>query len=321
MPEVRIPALAKINLRLEILGKRADGFHEVRTVLQTISLQDELRLKSTRKSGITLQIRGNQTLSSEPVEKNLVYRAVVALRQELLRHEFKFEDGVAIELRKTIPAGRGLGGGSSDAAAAIIGYLRLVKKQLPRERLFELAGTLGADVPFFLEGGRALGIGKGDEIYPLPDIPKRHLLVVSPKTVQVPTSDAYRWLKSPPLGQAPQTGGTRLTKLALNPKLYRFCALSWSLQGSPLLNDFEDAVFQQHSRLAEIKRDLLQHGATEALLAGSGSAVIAVFPNPAKARRAAVGFPLDQTFVCETVSRDWYRRLMQSRTVLCAPRD
>ena len=321
MPEVRIPALAKINLRLEILGKRADGFHEVRTVLQTISLQDELRLKSTRKPGITLQIRGNQALSSEPVEKNLVYRAVVALRQELLRHEFKFEDGVAIELRKTIPAGRGLGGGSSDAAAAIIGYLRLVKKQLPRERLFELAGTLGADVPFFLEGGRALGIGKGDEIYPLPDIPKRHLLVVSPKTVQVPTSDAYRWLESPPLGQAPQTGGTRLTKLAGNPKLYRFCALSWSLQGSPLLNDFEDAVFQQHSRLAEIKRDLLQHGATEALLAGSGSAVIAVFPNPAKARRAAVGFPLDQTFVCETVSRDSYRRLMQSRTVLCAPGD
>src|SRR6478672_275255 len=124
MPEVRIPALAKINLRLEILGKRADGFHEVRTVLQTISLQDELRLKSTRKPGITLHIRGNQALSSEPVEKNLVYRAVVALRQELLRHEFKFEDGVAIELRKTIPAGRGLGGGSSDAAAAIIGYLR-----------------------------------------------------------------------------------------------------------------------------------------------------------------------------------------------------
>jgi 4-diphosphocytidyl-2C-methyl-D-erythritol kinase len=112
-----------------------------------------------------------------------------------------------------------------------------------------------------------------------------------------------------------------LTKLAGNPKLYKFCALSWSLQGSPLLNDFEDAVFQQHPRLAEIKRDLLQHGATEALLAGSGSAVIAVFPNPAKARRAAVGFPLDQTFVCETVSRDSYRRLMQSRTVLCAPRD
>jgi 4-diphosphocytidyl-2-C-methyl-D-erythritol kinase len=316
MPEVRIPALAKINLRLEVLGKRADGFHEVRTVLQTISLPDELRLKSTRKPRITLQVRGNQSLSTEPIEKNLVYRAVAALR-----HEFNSKDGVAIELRKTIPAGRGLGGGSSDAAAALIGYLRLVKKQLPRERLFELAATLGADVPFFLEGGRALGIGRGDEIYPLPDIPKRYLLVVSPKAIHVPTPDAYRWLQAPQLNEVPQARGTQLTKPTGNPKLYRFCALSWSLQGSPLLNDFEDAVFQQHPRLAEIKRDLLQHGATEALLAGSGSAVIAVFPNPAKARRAAVGFPLDQTFVCETVSRDSYRRLMQSRTVLCAPRD
>jgi 4-diphosphocytidyl-2-C-methyl-D-erythritol kinase len=309
MSEVRIPALAKVNLRLEVLGKRADGFHELRTVFQTISLKDDLRLKFTRKPGIELQVRGNDSLSSEPIEKNLVYRAVDALRQE-----FRQRDGVGIELRKTIPAGRGLGGGSSDAAAAMIGYLRLAKKQLPRERLFELAATLGADVPFFLEGGRAFGIGKGHEIYPLPDLPRRHLLVVSPKSIHVPTPDAYRWL------DALRLNATELTNSDGNPKLYRFCALSWSLQGSPLLNDFEDAVFQQHPRLAEIKRDLLQNGATEALLAGSGSAVIGVFPSPAKARRAAVGFPLDQTFACETVSRDSYRRLIQSRTVLCAPR-
>jgi len=310
MSEVRIPALAKVNLRLEVLGKRPDGFHELRTIFQSISLRDELRLRSTRKSGIELRVRGNVSLSNEPVEGNLVYRAVDALRQELRQR-----DGIAIELCKAIPAGRGLGGGSSDAASALIGYLRLAKKQLPRERLFELAATLGADVPFFLEGGRALGIGKGDEIYPLPDIPKLHLLVVSPNAIHVPTPDAYRWLDAAKLNAA------QLTNSAGNPKLYRFCALSWSLQGSPLLNDFEDAVFQQHSRLAELKRDLLQNGATEALLAGSGSAVIGVFPSPAKARRAAVGFPLDQTFVCETVSRDSYRRLIQSRTVLGAPRD
>jgi len=310
MSEVRIPALAKVNLRLEVLGKRPDGFHELRTIFQSISLKDELRLRSTRKSGIELRVRGNASLSNEPVEKNLVYRAVDALRQE-----FRQRDGIAIELRKAIPAGRGLGGGSSDAASALIGYLRLAKKQLPRERLFELAATLGADVPFFLEGGRALGIGKGDEIYPLPDIRKLHLLVVSPSAIHVPTPDAYRWLDAPKLNTA------QLTNSEGNPKLHRFCALSWSLQGSPLLNDFEDAVFQQHPRLAELKRDLLQNGATEALLAGSGSAVIGVFPSPAKARRAAVGFPLDQTFVCETVSRDLYRRLIQSRTVLCAPRD
>src|SRR6266704_6862110 len=310
MSEVRIPALAKVNLRLEVLGKRPDGFHELRTIFQSISLKDELRLRSTRKSGIELRVRGNASLSNEPVEKNLAYRAVDALRQELNQR-----DGIAIELRKAIPAGRGLGGGSSDAASALIGYLRLAKKRLPRERLFELAAALGADVPFFLEGGRALGIGKGDEIYPLPDIPALALLVVSPESIHIPTPDAYRWLNSLPIN-APQ-----LTNSTGNPKLYRFCALAWSLQGRPLLNDFEEAVFPQHPRLAAIKRDLLQNGASEALLAGSGSAVIGVFPSPAKARRAVVGFPHDQTFVCETVSRDSYRRLMHSRTVLCAPRD
>ena len=295
MPEVRVPAFAKINSRLEILGKRPDGFHELRTIFQTISLKDELRLTPTRATGIALRVAGNDSLSSEPVEKNLVYRAVDALRQELT-----IRDGVAIELQKTIPAGRGLGGGSSDAAAALIGYLRLVKRQLPRERLFAIAAALGADVPFFLEGGRALGIGKGDEIYPLPDVPKRHLLVVSPQSIHVPTPDAYRWLNA-----------SQLTNSPANPKLYGFCALAWSLQGGPLLNDFEEVVFQQHPRLAKIKRDLLQNGASEALLAGSGSAVFGVFPSPAKARRAAVGFPLDQTFVCETISRDSYRRLIR----------
>jgi 4-diphosphocytidyl-2-C-methyl-D-erythritol kinase len=114
MSEVRIPAYAKINLRLDILGKRADGFHELRTIFHTISLRDELRLRASRKPGISLTIRGNESLSNEPSQKNLVYRAVDTLRREL-----KIRRGVEIELKKTIPTGRGLGGGSSDAAAVM----------------------------------------------------------------------------------------------------------------------------------------------------------------------------------------------------------
>jgi len=298
MREVRIPAFAKINLRLDILGKRADGFHELRTVFQSISLHDELRLKASQKPGIALTIQGSESLSQEPSRKNLVYRAV-----EALQHELKAPGGVEIELEKKIPAGRGLGGGSSDAAAALQGYLRLTKRKLPPSRLLEIAASLGADVPFFLLGGRALGVNKGDEIYPLADIPKQHLLVVSPKNIHVPTPDAYRWLKAKPL---------RLTKPAANPKLFEFCALCWSAQGSGLSNDFEQAVFRRHPRLDQIKRQLLQRGAAEASLAGSGSAVFGVFPSPALARRAAVGFPHDQTYVCETISRDRYARLMRS---------
>ena len=297
MREVRIPAFAKINLRLDILGKRSDGFHELRTVFQTISIHDELRLRPSRNSVISLTIDGNESLSSEPPQKNLVYRAV-----EVLRREFKIRSGVAIHLKKTIPAGRGLGGGSSDAAAALLGYLRLTGKKLAPARLMEIASSLGADVPFFLLGGRALGISKGDEIYPLEDISKLHLLVVSPRDIHVPTPDAYRWIKAKPLG---------LTNRAANPKLLEFCALSWSAQGGRLSNDFEGPVFRRHPRLDQIKRALLHRGASEASLAGSGSAVFGIFPSPALARRAAVGFPHDQTFVCETLSRARYARSMR----------
>jgi 4-diphosphocytidyl-2-C-methyl-D-erythritol kinase len=300
MREVRIPAFAKINLRLEILGKRPDGYHELRTIFQTISLHDELRLRGSRHPGIALTIQGDAALSRKPFRKNLVYRAVDALRGEL-----RVRSGVEVELRKTIPSGRGLGGGSSDAAAALIGYLRLTGRKVPPSRLMEIAASLGADVPFFLFGGRALGVGRGDEIYPLADIAKRPVLVVSPQEIHVPTPDAYGWLKAPPYP------GATLTKGAARPKLWKFCALCWSAQESGLSNDFERPVFRRHTRLDRIKRALLRGGATEASLAGSGSAVFGVFPSPAMARRAAVGFPNDQTFVCETVSRQRYGRMVR----------
>src|ERR1700687_684738 len=302
MREIRIPAYAKVNLRLDVLGKRADGYHELRTVFHTVSLHDSLRFRPRRAPGIALQILGNEQLSRENVEKNLVYRAVGTLRREL-----KIRPGVEILLQKRIPARRGLGGGSSDAAAALLGYLRFARKKIASTRLVEIAASLGADVPFFLLGGRALGLGKGDEIYPLPDIPKLTLLIVSPRDIHVPTADAYRWLHAPELAS--------LTKFAATHTLFEFCALCWSAQGEGLSNDFESAVFQRHPRLAQIRRAFLQGGASEALLAGSGSAVFGVFPSPAKARRAVVGFSHDQAFVCETISRSRYARLLKSAIV------
>jgi 4-diphosphocytidyl-2-C-methyl-D-erythritol kinase len=302
MREIRVPAFAKINLRLDILGKRADGYHELRTIFQTISLHDQLRFRASRSSAISLNILGNEALSREPAHKNLVYRAVHRLRREL-----KIRAGVEIDLHKSVPAGAGLGGGSSDAAAALLGYLRFTRKKLHQARLIEIASSLGADVPFFLFGGRALGVNRGDEIYPLPDIQKLAILVVAPRDLRVATPDAFRWIKAPSLASA-----SRLTKSGATPKLWEFCALCWSTQGTGLSNDFERPVFRRHPRLAIIKRALLQAGAAEASLAGSGSAVFGVFPIPEMARRAAVGFSTDQTFVCETISRDKYIRLVTS---------
>jgi 4-diphosphocytidyl-2-C-methyl-D-erythritol kinase len=305
MREVRIPSFAKINLRLDILGKRADGYHELRTIFQTVSLHDELQLRASRSNEISLTVHGNDELAREPVEKNLAYRAVKAVRREL-----KIRRGVEIDLRKTIPSGGGLGGGSSNAAAALFGYLQLIGRKLPMAVLLELAASLGADVPIFLFGGRALGAGRGDEIYPLPDIKKLALLIVAPRDIRVPTPDAFRWLN------APLRDAATLTKLAADPKLWEFCALSWSAQGNGLSNDFEKPVFKRYNRLDQIKRVLLQKGAAEASLAGSGSAVFGVFPSPTMARRAAVGFPHDLTFVCETISRDRYLRAVKSARVV-----
>ena len=299
MKSVRISAYAKVNLRLEVLGRRTDGYHELRTIFQTISLHDTLVLETKREPVIDLRIAGNSQLSGEPGQDNLVYRAIQELHREIGARQ-----GVRAVLTKRIPVGRGLGGGSSDAAAALIGFLRLTGKRVEAVRLLEIASGLGADVPFFLHGGRALGIGRGDEIYPLPDGPGRQLLVVSPREIAVPTKNAYQWLSQ------------ELTNEEGPTKLMRFCALCWSPRGGVLANDFEDAVFPRYPRLAAIKRELLQQGAAEASLAGSGSAVFGVYQHPAKARRAARAFPKDQIFLCSTLSRAEYRRKMGGRDLV-----
>ena len=291
MKSVRVPAYAKVNLCLDVLGRRADGYHDLRTIFQTITLHDTLELEANRAGRIDLRIIGNPALAGGPGLDNLVHRALDKLRREL-----RLRQGVRAVLTKRIPVGGGLGGGSSDAAAALIGLLRLTGKRIEAAHLAEIASGLGADVPFFLHGGRALGIGRGDETYPLPDVPRRTLLVVSPRDIAVPTRDAYQWL------------ARRLTKHSDTTKLWRFCALCWSPQGGALSNDFEAAVFSRYSQLAAIKRELLRQGAAGASLAGSGSAVFGIFQNPAKARRAARAFPKDQVFVCSTLSRADYRR-------------
>ena len=293
MRSARMPAFAKVNLGLHILGKRPDGYHELRTVFQTISLHDTLTFRLTRRPGIAIETND----AALPVgRENLVWRAVDALRREL-----RIRSGVRVELWKRIPVARGLGGGSSDAAAALLALLRLTGRKLPTGRLVELAASLGADVPFFLFGGRALGVGRGAEVYPLPDSPARPVVVVSPRDIAVSTHQAYGW------------ASRRLTKRNLATKLWSFCALCWSTQGEGASNDFEAAVFPRYPRLARLKRGLLERGAAEAALAGSGSAVFGVFRSPAQARRAAAGFPNEQVFVCETLSREEYRRAQRGR--------
>jgi 4-diphosphocytidyl-2-C-methyl-D-erythritol kinase len=291
---VRLPAFAKINLCLHVMGRRPDGYHELRTIFQAVSLRDTLKLSvAPGLGGLDFDLSCNdQSLVLDP-RNNLVWRAVQAICDEI-----GFQGHVSAYLEKTIPVARGLGGGSSDAAAALIGMLRLTKKTLPLERLMEIAAGLGADVPFFLFGGRAMAVNRGDEIYPLPDLPKRTILIVSPKGIGVSTKDAYGWVSE------------ELTKRTITPKIWGFCALCWSRQGAGVSNDFEGPVFSRHPRLREIRDGLLQGGAADAALAGSGSAVFGVFRNPAQARRTARAFREDSVFVVETLSRENYGRAL-----------
>jgi len=290
---VRLPAFAKINLCLHVTGKRPDNYHELRTIFQTISLHDTLKLtvEPDERRNYQIFVRSNDP-SLPPGPDNLVMRALHAIISEI-----GFGGRISAYLEKRIPVARGLGGGSSDAAAALIGMLRLTNAELPLPRLMEIAASLGADVPFFLFGGRALAVNRGDEIYPLDDMPRRTIVVVSPKGIGVPTKDAYEWL-------APE-----LTRLSKPNRIWKFCALCWSRQET-LSNDFEGPVFGRHPRLKEIRDGLLERGAADAALAGSGSAVFGVFRNPARARRAARAFPEDSVFVVETVSREKYGRAM-----------
>jgi 4-diphosphocytidyl-2-C-methyl-D-erythritol kinase len=289
---VRLPAFAKINLCLHVVGKRPDGYHELRTIFQAISLRDTLELSCTPgSSGFDFNLTSNDAALLGP--ENLVARAVAAMQREI-----GFQGNVSAHLEKRIPVARGMGGGSSDAAAAMIGMLRLTGAKVSLARLMEIAAGLGADVPFFLFGGRALAVNRGDEIYPLPNAPQQTILVVSPRDIGVSTKDAFQWVSA------------ELTKRPEPPKIWGFCALCWSRQGASLSNDFEGPVFHRHPRLEEIRDGLLKRGAADAALAGSGSAVFGIFRNPARARRAARAFPEDSVFVVETLSREDYGRAL-----------
>src|ERR1700735_1325872 len=164
---VRLPAFAKINLCLHILGRRPDGYHELRTIFQAISLRDTLELSLARQPGITLEI-DDPSLPTGP--ENLVYRAIDSICRAM-----EFRGGVHARLEKIIPVARGLGGGSSDAASAMIAMLRLTKKRIPLDRLI---GT------------------RGQKTSPPPDLPHRHIVVVSPARIGVSTKDAYQWVSA-----------------------------------------------------------------------------------------------------------------------------
>jgi 4-diphosphocytidyl-2-C-methyl-D-erythritol kinase len=254
---VRVRCPGKINWILKVGGRRPDGFHEVITVLQAIDLWDTLTL---HRSG-SLTMSCNRT--GIPTDgENLVIRAARALaRRAGIR-----EPTASIHLEKSIPAGGGLGGGSSDAAGTLLGLDRLWSLGFSRESLAEVGAELGSDVPFFLAGGTALGTGRGERIEPLPFAGKVYLLLGFP-AVMISTAEVYAGLPSDltPLGNGVNLGALRALKLP-EYKDFGFAA-----------NDLEPVVFDRWPELKSFRDGLLQEGAMHAMLSGSGSTVFGVF--------------------------------------------
>ena len=290
---IALPAFAKINLGLRILGKRPDGYHEIRTLYQTVALHDRLSVALIPgQDGIGVECSHSGVPSGRG---NLVFRAC-----EVWKRARRFRGRIEICLEKHIPVGSGLGGASSDAAVTLLGLERLSGDQLDWAKRLRLAASVGSDVPLFFWGGRVLGCGRGEEVYPLDDLPLRHCLVVFPG-FSVATAKAYR------------EAGLRLTSPSEARRVNSFGV--WSRvpleTWGPAENDFEPVVFAKWPQLARLKRQLLRAGAETALLTGSGSAVYAIFDSAPKLLRASKFVPATwQVSRTRTLSRAEYRRLL-----------
>ena len=298
-PRLVARAHAKVNLDLRVLGSRPDGFHELRTVFQTIELHDTL-VAVERPGPFGLKCR----TSGVPLDNtNLVWRAAAGLWTALGRAGEPRDAVVTIE--KIIPMEAGLGGGSADAAAALLALARLWGG-VPLTLLREVGSGIGADVAFFLSGGTALGLGRGEEIYPLVDLPAHWIVIVTPP-FGVSTGEAYTWYDED------RTAGLKETReLQILP-------VPWPTRAAQMINDLEPPVVRRHPEITVLKAALKEAGAVASAMSGSGSAVFGLFRSRAGAARCIR--PLSRggakAFLTRTLTRAEYER--RSRPVAKRP--
>lgn len=267
MDEISLKALAKINLGLDVLGKREDGYHEVRMVMQTIHLYDRVEIKKTRSPHIHVETN----LYYLPVnEDNLVYRAA-----KLMKDEFQIKEGVRIVLQKFIPVAAGLAGGSSDAAAVLVGMNRIFNLGLKQNKLMELGLKIGADVPFCIMRGTALAEGIGEKLTALPPMPKCPVLIAKP-AISVSTKAVYEGLKLYDGMEHPNIDGVME---GIQQKDLKGVA-------SHMGNILETVTIPMYPVIEDIKKLMLENGALNAMMSGSGPTVFGLFPNEKEIRRA-----------------------------------
>lgn len=278
MKSLKLKAPAKVNYRLDVLRKRADGYHDLRMVMQRIDLCDDIEITLTNRGEIRVAC-GMEGVPSG--QGNIAWQAADALVQLSAR-----KVGLNIAITKNIPVAAGLGGGSSDAASVLIGVNELLELNLPDERLMEIGVKLGADVPFFIFRKTALAEGIGERLSPVEGLPPVWLVLVNPN-IHVSTAWVYQNLQ--------------LTKTRDTYKLPRFCNRIEDVC-MLLSNDLETVTIQRFPIIQEIKEKLLSVGASGVLMSGSGPTVFGVFTDEATARQAAADIGRDNNWFVRAVS-------------------
>jgi 4-diphosphocytidyl-2-C-methyl-D-erythritol kinase len=293
---VSLPSFAKINLDLRVLGTRPDGYHDLKTVFQSLALFDSLTV-SARRGPLAVQCDEPDIPTDH---RNLVWKAASLLHRVATGKSSAPRD-ILIDLRKRVPSEAGLGGGSSNAAMTLLALNKLWKLKLDLPTLTRIGARLGADVPYFLVGGTALGLGRGDDIYPLADMPSVHVVILRPG-FGVSSADAYTWFDEE-------------TRKTLKEPVPRAIPPGWPAWSATLRNDLEIPVVRHHPAIGRIRQSLLDAGASFAAMSGSGSAVFGLFERGDAARRTANDLARPGWLSLHTrtlTRRDYGRRLAQS---------
>lgn len=268
MDKLELKALGKINLGLDVLGRRENGYHDVRMVMQTVYLYDQICIEKTKKPGISL----SSNLFYLPVnENNLAYKAA-----SILMEEFRIQEGVKITLDKHIPVAAGMAGGSSNAAAVLYGVNRMFSLGLSQEELMERGVTLGADVPYCIMRGTVLAEGIGELLTPLPAMPKCYVLIAKPP-ISVSTKLVYEKLDSHEIEEHPDIDGIIDGLKKENLEAVASC----------MGNVLEKVTVEEYPVIEEIKTVMKKEGALNAMMSGSGPTVFGLYEDKQRAKKAA----------------------------------
>lgn len=273
MNSIILKGRAKINLTLDVVGKRENGYHDLEMIMQTVNLYDTIYIRKTKVPGIRLKANYSWLPTNE---KNIAYRAA-----QLFFEESGINGGIAIEITKRIPVAAGLAGGSTDAAATLVGLNRLYETHYSREKLMEMGLKLGADVPFCIVRGTMLAEGIGEELTPLTPMPHTYVVLVKPP-ISVSTAVVYKNLNLNHIKKHPET---KIVIEALEEGNVQKIADHMS-------NVLEEVTIAMHSEIEDIKKDFMKHGAMGTMMSGSGSTVFGLFGTREAANKAAKYFKM-----------------------------